>query len=92
MRDVLTDLYYGRVSPWERRSVHGAERREIDRNIEEEKRYFLQKMSSDDCQRFEELEDLYIQSYEPEQVDAFSFGSKLGVKMMNAVFTDIQSL
>lgn len=88
MNSILTDLYYGRVSPWERRSVHGAERREIDRNIEEEKRYFLQKMSSDDCQRFEELEDLYIQSYETEQADAFSCGFKLGAELMLAVLAE----
>ena len=45
-------------------------------------------MSLDDCQRFQELEKLYIQSNDIEQVNAFSNGFKLGAELMIAVFVE----
>ena len=88
MSSILNDLYYGRISPWERCSTHNEESQEIGRKIEDEKRYFMQKMSLDDCQRFQELENLYTQSNDIEQVNAFSCGIKLGVELMVAIFTE----
>ena len=88
MSSILNDLYYGRVSPWERRPVRSTESREINRKIENEKRYFVQKMSLDDCRRFQELENLYTQSSGIEQLDAFSCGFKLGTELMIAVFAE----
>lgn len=88
MSDILTDLYYGRISPWERHPICSTERREIDRKIEDEKRYFIQKMPLDDCQRFQELENLYTQSSDTEQVDAFSCGFKLGAELMITIFAE----
>lgn len=52
MSNLLTDLYYSRISPWERHPIRSPECREIECKIEDEKRYFFQKMSLDDCQRF----------------------------------------
>lgn len=82
MSGILTDLYYGRISPWEHLPIRSTESREINRKIEDEKRYFIQKMSLDDCQRFQELENLYTQSSSTEQFDAFSCGFKLGAELM----------
>lgn len=88
MSSILADLYYGRISPWERRPTLDEESRENSRKIENEKRYFIQKFSLDDCQRFQELENLYTQSSDIEQADAFSCGFKLGAELMVAVFTE----
>ena len=88
MSTVLHDLYYGRISPWEHRPTSNEESRKISRKIEDEKRYFVQKMSLDDCQRFQELENLYTQSSDIEQLDAFSCGVKLGAELIIAVFTE----
>lgn len=88
MSTVLHDLYYGRISPWERRPVCNEESLELGRKIEDEKRYFVQKMSLDNCRRFQELENLYTQCSDIDQLDVFSNGFKLGVKFMVAVFTE----
>lgn len=56
---IMEALFDGRVIPWERRSNLTAERREIEEKIQKERRYFIGKMSLDDCQRFEQLENLY---------------------------------
>ena len=88
MKKIFYDLYHGNFNAWERRPVRTAEIKAVDCKIESEKRYFVQKMSLDDCQRFEALENLYSQSSDFEQIDAFSYGFKLGTMLMCAVFMD----
>lgn len=90
MNRILTDFYYGRISPWERRPIQSAEGREINRKIEDEKRYLIQKMSLDDCRRFQVKENLYLQSSDLEQFGTFSCGFKLGTELMIAVLVDRQ--
>ena len=46
-------------------------------------RYFIQKISLDDCHRFQELENLYTQSSDAEQVDTSSCSFKLGTELMD---------
>ena len=86
MKNTLHDLYNGRFTAWERRPTRCAEYNEINRKIEAEKRYFMQKMSLDDCQRFEALEGLYSQSSDLEQADAFAYSFKLATQLMCEVF------
>ena len=88
MKNILHDLYHGRFSAWEHCPVRTAESIATNRKIEDEKRYFMQKMSLDDCQRFQALEDLYLHSSDFEQADAFSYGFKLAIMLMFAVFMD----
>ena len=90
MSDILTDLYYGRISPWERLPVRNDEGQKTDRKIEAEKRYFTQQMSPDYCRRFQELENLYTQSGDTQQADAFCCGFKLGAEFMIEVLADRQ--
>jgi len=92
MKNILHDLYDGRFCAYERQPVRTAENIATHRKIEDEKRYFIQKMSLDDCKRFEELECLYMQTNDFEQKDAFSYGFKLGTMLMCAVFTDENKL
>lgn len=92
MKNVLNDLYYGRVSAWERRPIRTDEEKAINSKIEAEKRYFIEKMSLDDCQRFQALENLYTQAHEFDEIDAFRYGLKLGVMLMSAVFMDEDEL
>jgi len=86
MKNILHDLYYGYFSAWERGPIHTKEHQAVNRRIEDEKGYFMQKMSADDCQRFEVLENLYSQSSDCEQADAFSYGFRLATMLMCAAF------
>jgi len=86
MRNILHDLYNGRFSAWERRPIRTEETKTLNRKIEDEKRYFMQKMSLDDCQRFEALEAMYCQASDFEQADAFAYGFTIAIKLMFAVF------
>jgi len=88
MKNILDDLYNGKISAWERRRIKTAEENAINRKIEDEKRYFLGKMSLDDVQRFQTLENLYTQAHEFSEVDVFHYGFKLGIMLMCAVVND----
>ena len=86
MKNIMQDLYYGKVSCCERNCARTAEIAAIDRKIESERRYFVEKMSLDDCKRFQEWENLFLHSSDVYQMDAFSHGFKLGARIMCAVF------
>ena len=92
MNQMFYDLYYGRISAWERKPKYNAEEKAVNRKIEEEKRYFISKMSLDDVKRFEELSNLYVQSHEYSEIDNFHYGFKFATMLMCAVFMDENGL
>ena len=88
MKDILHQLYYGRISGWERRPVRTPAEIAVNKNIEAEKRYFETKMSNDDFQRLQALENLYMQAHEYDEIDTYTYGFKMGVMLMCTVFAD----
>ena len=92
MKNIIHDLYHGKVSGFERSCVRTAEIAAIDRKIESGRRYFVEKMSLDDCQRFQEWENLFLHSSDAHQLEAFSYGVKLGASLMCAVLMDDNEL
>ncbi len=79
MRDIMRSLYNGKTIPWERRDPHRKEQLEIARRIDEEERYFVEKMSLDDCERFQKLSLLYSDLDATDNENAFSYGFTLGL-------------
>jgi len=91
-KNVLHDLYNGQFNASVRRSTGTAEGLAVRRKIDAENRYFMQKMSPDDCRRFEELDNLYFKYSDFEQADAFAYGFRLGTILMCAVYSDDSAL
>ena len=60
---VLREMYFDKVIPWERRNRKCGEQTELVDKIEAEEKYFTEKMSLDDCQRFQKLVNLYTHWY-----------------------------
>ena len=58
---MLREMYFGKVIPWERKNRKCVEQAELVKKIEDEERYFVQKMSLDDCERFQKLSNMYSQ-------------------------------
>ncbi|MCL2851883.1 MAG: hypothetical protein FWE20_02440 [Defluviitaleaceae bacterium] len=85
-KNILRSLFNGEFSAWERRPIRTEENKTVHRKIEDENRYFIQKMSIDDGERFQKLENLYTYSNEFEQEDAFAYGFRLAAMLMCAVF------
>ena len=87
MKNILYDLYCGNINPQELRSAHASEYKALNRKIEDEKRYFVQKMSMDDCERFQKLENLYVEANDFERFNSFSHGFKLALMLACECFS-----
>jgi len=85
-RKIFESLYNGDFSAFERKMPQTQKNLDLYEKIEAEDKYFKQKMSDEDCQRFEKLQDLHIESSNYEQEDAFAYGFKLATMLMSAVF------
>ena len=79
MKSILRSLYNGDIIPLERRPSYNEKHREILRKIEDEERYFMQKMSLDDCERFQALSNLHMELFASEEDNLFSYAFTLGL-------------
>lgn len=76
---VLQGIFNGNIIPWERKEPRNEELLEVVRKIEEEERYFVSKMSLDDCERFQRLSNLYLQLSSEGEESLFSYSFTLGL-------------
>lgn len=60
---IMEALFDGRIIPWERRCTITPEHRALVDKIGKEKSHFIEKMSLDDCKRFDELEQLFTEAH-----------------------------
>lgn len=89
MKNILHDLYCGHISSFaELPFIATAEVKALQRNIEDERRYFTSKMSLDDCKRFQDFENLILQSTDDCEFRSFAYGFKLATMLMCSVYTD----
>ena len=79
---IMEALFDGKIIPWERRNTNSAERKALEERIENEKQYFIGKMSLDDGKRFEAFVDLYTEAAYDEEVEIYSHGFTLGALLM----------
>ena len=89
---ILRGLFNGKIIPWERREPRSEALLEIIRKIEDEERYFTQKMSLDDCQRFQALSKQYSELSSIEEENIFSYGFTLGLLLMMDVMKETENL
>ena len=78
MESVLRGLFTGKIIPWERQAPRNESYRRTIHKIEDEERYFVEKMSLDDCGRFQALSRLYADLNALEEENIFSYGFTLG--------------
>ena len=82
---IMEALLYGKIIPWERRSDMSAKHKAVLKKIESERRHFVEKMSLDDCRRFEEFESLLAEAGSYDEVDTYTHGFTLGALLMHEV-------
>ena len=90
MKNILRSLFNGKIIPWERRAPQSKEHLEILRKIEAEERYFMEKMSLDDCQRFQALSELHLNLWASEEENIFSYGFSLGSLLILDVIEEMK--
>ena len=91
-RKILRGLYNGDIIPWERKEPRNEIVSEILRKIEDEERYFTEKMSLDDCQRLEALSDLHLQLFCAKEENIFCYGFTLGLLLAMDVTEEAKAI
>lgn len=84
-KEFINDLYYGRISPWERKRTRKAAVLELDNQIACKRKEFTERLVTEDLQCFEVLEDLYLTRQELEVVESFRQGLRLGARFMEEI-------
>lgn len=82
MKSFMNDLYYGHLVPWERGRPQDPDYTLTQRKISDIKVHFKDTLPPEEWKRFEELENLYIQSSCIDDVDIFSYGLNMGILLM----------
>ena len=81
-QSILEALYNGELVPGERPYNSSPGRKSLAEKIESEQRYFMEKMSLDDCQRFQALECLHVEAGIEDEARVYSYGFALGALLM----------
>lgn len=79
MKSVLRGMYQGDIIPWARGISNSKKRCEIFEKIEKEEKYFMTRLSPDDCQRLTALSDLYTQLTAVDEEDLYAYAFSLGM-------------
>lgn len=81
-KSILESLYNGDLLPFECPNSKVPELKEIQKKIESEEEYLKQKLSTDDCKRLEDLQDLICDSQNINETEIFSHGFAIGAFLM----------
>ncbi|MDR0286957.1 MAG: hypothetical protein LBI03_04510 [Clostridiales bacterium] len=92
MESILRGLFNGKIIPWERHEKSSPELLKVVRKLESEEKYFTEKMSLDDCQRFQAFTDLQAELLSAEEDNIFAYGYSLGVLMMVDVMKEAETM
>lgn len=85
-KSIIEELYYGRINIFGRQEPPDPERSRLQYQIEEEKKYLMEKLPLEDRPRFEALDRLFLQANLYEEQICFSLGLRFGILFMHEVF------
>lgn len=92
MKNILRGLYSGAIIPWERNEPDSEKRREILQKLEDEEQYFMEKMSLDDCQRFQALSSLHMELSTIGEENLFSYAFTLGMLLAMDIMKEAEGI
>ena len=87
MKSILEELYNGSVYPAEQVCPADPEYHPLNKEIVEEIDYFISKMSEEDRQRFDKLDELFNRSSYMYATASFVHGFRLAALMMIDVYS-----
>lgn len=87
-KDFIIDLYYGRITPWERRRTRMTSALELDNQIVCKRKAFTESLTEDNLKSFESLEDLYFTRHELEKIESFRQGLQIGARFMEEIYEE----
>jgi len=86
MKNLLHELYHGRIPGWDSQIYSKSELEEITQKIQRERKHFKNIMSERNFDKFRELEALHAESHAIRYEYVYTNAFRLGVMLMCAVF------
>lgn len=83
----MEELYMGDVSPIEKIVPRSADYRSLLRKIGDERQYFMEVLSGENKERFEEWNTMIARYEDMMQCEGFTYGFRLGVMLMAEALT-----
>lgn len=87
-RSFIHDLYYGRVTPWERKRARSLSYAELNRRIDCKREKFIKGLSDEALQDFEKWEELCDTRQEQERIESFRMGMQIGARFMEEIWQE----
>lgn len=92
MKSIIQSLYSGAIIPWERNDADIERRNEVLQKLEDEERYFLEKMPQNDCLRFQALSSLHMEFATIGEENLFSYAFTLGMLLAMDVMKESEEI
>ena len=89
---MLREMYDGKIIPWERHSRCSAEQLKIVHKIQAAEKYFSEKLTQDDYERFMALSNLYSELSISDESDIFAYGFSAGLLLMADVMDEAKNI
>ncbi len=83
---MVRELYYGNLSPWERKRVYNPERTALNDKINGIVEHFKNLLSPEEYKKFAEMQELESQVDVEDAVDLFEHAFCMGVRLMIDIF------
>lgn len=83
---IVRELYYGNISPWERKRVYTPEHTALTDKIDDIVEHFKNLLSPEEYKKFAEVQELAAQVDADDVVDIFEHAFCLGVLLMIDIF------
>ena len=83
---MVRELYYGNISPWERKRAYPPERIALTDKIDDIVQHFKNLLSPEEYKKFAEMQEMESQVDVEHAVDLFEHAFCMGVRLMIDIF------
>ncbi|MDE7219474.1 MAG: hypothetical protein K2O45_07625 [Oscillospiraceae bacterium] len=85
-KSMIHELYYGNVSPWERKRILDPEFIALGKKIDDIVTHYKKLLSPEEYKKFEEMQNLQAQADVIQEAELFEYAFCAGVLLMIDVF------
>ena len=83
---MLQELYYGNISPWERKCIRTHEYKTLTKKMESIVEYFKNLLSPEEYAKLAEMQEVQSKLSIMDELDLFEYAFRTGVLLMVDVF------
>ena len=83
---MLQELYYGNISPWERKRIRTHEYKTLTKKMESIVEYFKNLLSLEEYAKLAEMQEVQSKRSIMDELDLFEYAFRTGVLLMVDVF------